>query len=462
MLSRVAESLYWTARYVERAEDVTRLLDVDYHALLDAQVADHGEAWQRLVALLGDEDVYAEHYDGVHGAERRRVAALARGEPERGRELHHARAGERPLGARADLGRDVGGDQRAVPARRPREPARGRPRAARASSSSCGTARTASRGRADATMTHGEPYEFIQLGLHLERAATTVRVVRTPLPRRRRARGRRPGAGTRADRAAQVVQRVRGVREAPRRDVRAARRSRTSSSAPRQFPRSVLYCLRTCAASVDRIAVEHGAPHRVLGRLCAELEYGEVDDVSGAGVAADARRAARGDQPRRRRADEGVLLEPRPAASPRSRSRRRSSSNVADGRARHALRLRRPDQRGVHRAPAEAGAPRRPALLVVLARDRSRAGRRSPSTSTASATPCTTSTCSSRTSALVVTARSEVWTAPRLRRCDAALSPLDRFDFLAPSRYVAARRPDRPSSRATAPGRSDAAEAAAS
>ena len=63
MLSRVAESLYWTARYVERAEDVTRLLDVDYHALLDAHVADHGEAWHRLVALLGAEDAYSEHFE---------------------------------------------------------------------------------------------------------------------------------------------------------------------------------------------------------------------------------------------------------------------------------------------------------------------------------------------------------------------------------------------------------------
>src|SRR5947207_2333537 len=35
MLSRVAESLYWTSRYIERAEDITRLLDVNFHALLE-------------------------------------------------------------------------------------------------------------------------------------------------------------------------------------------------------------------------------------------------------------------------------------------------------------------------------------------------------------------------------------------------------------------------------------------
>lgn len=36
MLSRVAENLYWVARYVERAENVARLLDVGFHLELDA------------------------------------------------------------------------------------------------------------------------------------------------------------------------------------------------------------------------------------------------------------------------------------------------------------------------------------------------------------------------------------------------------------------------------------------
>ena len=65
MLSRVAESLYWTARYVERAEDVTRLLDVNFHTLLDTQVDDRGQAWLQIVQLLGDDERYAEHFDEV-------------------------------------------------------------------------------------------------------------------------------------------------------------------------------------------------------------------------------------------------------------------------------------------------------------------------------------------------------------------------------------------------------------
>ncbi len=36
MLSRVAENLYWMSRYVERAENVARLLDVGFYLELDA------------------------------------------------------------------------------------------------------------------------------------------------------------------------------------------------------------------------------------------------------------------------------------------------------------------------------------------------------------------------------------------------------------------------------------------
>ena len=47
----------------------------------------------------------------------------------------------------------------------------------------------------------------------------------------------------------------------------------------------MLYCLRTCAEAVDRIAGEQGSPQRVLGRLCADVEYGETGDPSGVAVA---------------------------------------------------------------------------------------------------------------------------------------------------------------------------------
>ena len=35
MLSRVADSLYWMSRYVERAENIARILDVNLQLMLD-------------------------------------------------------------------------------------------------------------------------------------------------------------------------------------------------------------------------------------------------------------------------------------------------------------------------------------------------------------------------------------------------------------------------------------------
>ena len=52
MLSRVAESLYWMSRYLERAEHTARLLDLNLNLMLD-QAPDPGDRrWQRLLTSL--------------------------------------------------------------------------------------------------------------------------------------------------------------------------------------------------------------------------------------------------------------------------------------------------------------------------------------------------------------------------------------------------------------------------
>jgi uncharacterized alpha-E superfamily protein len=57
MLSRVAEALYWTGRYVERAEDTSRLLDVQLHALLEDPWGDEEVACLDLLRTMGIKDV---------------------------------------------------------------------------------------------------------------------------------------------------------------------------------------------------------------------------------------------------------------------------------------------------------------------------------------------------------------------------------------------------------------------
>ena len=53
MLSRIAESLFWLGRYVERAEDTARLLDVHYHLLLEDRLVDEASACSALLDVMG-------------------------------------------------------------------------------------------------------------------------------------------------------------------------------------------------------------------------------------------------------------------------------------------------------------------------------------------------------------------------------------------------------------------------
>ena len=59
MLSRVADNLYWMPRYVERTENLARLVDVSAGLMLDLPQS-LGSGWQPLVTITGNEDMYAE------------------------------------------------------------------------------------------------------------------------------------------------------------------------------------------------------------------------------------------------------------------------------------------------------------------------------------------------------------------------------------------------------------------
>lgn len=53
MLSRVADSLYWMSRYLERAEHTTRLLDVNMNLMLDESPTSSDRRWMRLMQAMG-------------------------------------------------------------------------------------------------------------------------------------------------------------------------------------------------------------------------------------------------------------------------------------------------------------------------------------------------------------------------------------------------------------------------
>src|SRR5262249_50142340 len=64
MLSRVAESIYWMSRYIERAENVARFIDVNLNLMLDLPVGST-QQWQPLVDTTGDSQAFKDRYGGA-------------------------------------------------------------------------------------------------------------------------------------------------------------------------------------------------------------------------------------------------------------------------------------------------------------------------------------------------------------------------------------------------------------
>ena len=63
MLSRVAENIYWMARYLERAEGMARLINVNANLTLDLPKG-LSPIWSQLIAITGAEEQYSkESYD---------------------------------------------------------------------------------------------------------------------------------------------------------------------------------------------------------------------------------------------------------------------------------------------------------------------------------------------------------------------------------------------------------------
>jgi uncharacterized alpha-E superfamily protein len=68
MLSRTADHLYWMARYMERAENTARMLDVNYQTSLLPQSADATEnGWKGLLSISELSGDFAKRYGAIDG-----------------------------------------------------------------------------------------------------------------------------------------------------------------------------------------------------------------------------------------------------------------------------------------------------------------------------------------------------------------------------------------------------------
>ena len=68
MLSRVANSIYWMNRYVERAENYARFIDVNFSLMLDLP-PNVPEQWKPLLTATADDGAFFQHYEQASRAE---------------------------------------------------------------------------------------------------------------------------------------------------------------------------------------------------------------------------------------------------------------------------------------------------------------------------------------------------------------------------------------------------------
>ena len=66
MLSRTAENLYWTARYLERADSIVRLLEVAYRISLVPNTKEgYDNEWASILSTSGNKNEYLALYKEI-------------------------------------------------------------------------------------------------------------------------------------------------------------------------------------------------------------------------------------------------------------------------------------------------------------------------------------------------------------------------------------------------------------
>ncbi|MEM6785118.1 MAG: alpha-E domain-containing protein [Bacteroidota bacterium] len=171
MLSRVADSLYWMSRYLERAEHTARVLDVNRHGLLDQKADVTRARWTRVLRSLRVDLPQAAPsdlaqtiaLDGDLPDSIVRCVAAARQNAREVREEISSEMWEQinrlHLFARAQTGGDTWENKAHVFFHKVKHGSH------------------LFQGLTDSTMSHNAGWQFIQLGRYLERVAATVNLL---------------------------------------------------------------------------------------------------------------------------------------------------------------------------------------------------------------------------------------------------------------------------------------------
>lgn len=290
MLSRVANSLYWMVRLIERADNLSRIIEVNGQLLLDHERLDSERLrafWKPIILSTGDEERFAELYSDAGSAEVIRFLTEDRKNPNSivsciSQARENARMVRDQLSE--ELWEELNSLYLFINSREGElllqsDPPRYYEMIRRATFTFHGIAA--------ASISRSEAWEFMDLGRHLERADKTTRFldITSFLPDTEETSAGGGYQWTAILRSCGALGAFRVGHQgepSPRNVVDLLMYSR-------DFPRSVRYCVERIDRNLHRISGQPRGTYtneaeRVAGRLLAELSYGSTEEILASGL----------------------------------------------------------------------------------------------------------------------------------------------------------------------------------
>jgi uncharacterized alpha-E superfamily protein len=288
MLSRVADSLYWMSRYIERAEDIARILDVNMQLLLDfpkktEKQMDH--LWEPVLYSTGDEDDFPKYYKEV--TRENVIDFLAFNTKNQNSILFcitAARENARQVREQisSEMWEEINRFYLSLKDMNLRKLNKVGP------AEFFGQIKLSChliQGITDATMTHGEGWDFIQVGKYIERADKTTRIIDVK-------HESLSAKATAAENTMDALQWTAVLKSCSAHE--AYRKIYVAQVDPKkvveflalndEFPRSIRFCCQELDRALRRISGARDDEYTNLaekrsGRLVSELRYSGVDDI---------------------------------------------------------------------------------------------------------------------------------------------------------------------------------------
>ncbi|MBM3813176.1 MAG: alpha-E domain-containing protein [Acidimicrobiia bacterium] len=177
MLARIADSLFWIGRYMERAEDTARMLDVHYYTLVERQGSSQRLRWEPIIRIAGEQDRFYQFHTEADAESVFHYLAFSPGNPNSIREcVERVRENARTIREiiSREMWEDINGFYHEMKNFQPEEELRGGPhRFCRRVIFACHRFS----GVSDGTLLHDEGWQFMRIGKFLERAEMTARIV---------------------------------------------------------------------------------------------------------------------------------------------------------------------------------------------------------------------------------------------------------------------------------------------